>query len=375
MPQLTLVLLAAGNSSRFCKQIKKQWLWIGDQPLWHFVAKRFESFYPFVQIIIVGHPDELNYMKRFGEFSYVKGGESRQASIRNALEMAQSDYVLISDVARACIEKSLIERLIAHYKDAECIVPYIDVSDTVVYQEETIDRTHVKLIQTPQLSKREILDQVLRSDIEYTDESSAIHANGFKRFFVKGSQDAKKITRCDDLAMLACLKKAAKEQFFGYGYDVHPFVEGKQMVLCGVEIDADLGFLAHSDGDVALHALIDALLGAIGAGDIGELFPDSDERFKDISSLHLLEEVVGFIRRVGYEIVNVDITIMAEYPRISPYKDKMQVRISEALKIRRQRCNIKATTTEKLGFVGRKEGVAVSAVASLKYFDWGNETE
>ncbi len=375
MPQLTLILLAAGNSSRFCQQTKKQWLWIDDQPLWYFVAKRFESFYPFSQIIIVGHPDELNYMNRFGDFTYVRGGKSRQSSIQNALEVAQSDYLLISDVARACIEKSLIERLVAHYKEGDCIVPYIDVSDTVVYQEETIERSQVKLIQTPQLSKREILTQVLRTDIEYTDESSAIHAGGYKRFFVKGSLEAKKITRCDDLAMLACLKRATKEQFFGYGYDVHPFVEGKQMVLCGVEIASELGFLAHSDGDVALHALIDALLGAIGAGDIGELFPDSDERFKDISSLRLLEEVVGFIRRIGYEIVNVDITIMAEYPRISPYKDQMQEIVSEVLKIRKQRCNIKATTTEKLGFVGRKEGVAVSAVASLKYFDWGNEKE
>ena len=143
------------------------------------------------------------------------------------------------------------------------------------------------------------------------------------------------------------------------------------MVLCGVSIDdVDYGFKAHSDGDVAIHALIDAILGAAGAGDIGELFPDTDDSFKDIDSKILLEACVRRVNRYGFDIVNADITIIAQAPRLGAYKPRMKAKIAEILGIAPFRVNIKATTTEKLGFVGRKEGVAVMATANLKYFDW-----
>ncbi len=372
LPDLSLIILAAGNSTRFDYIVKKQWIRVEDDPLWLFLAKRFEKFYNFKEIIITSHPDELFYMKKFGKFNFIGGGDSRQESIKNALSLVTSPYVMITDVARACVEKSLVLDLIDNYNKADIITPYIGVSDTVIYESKTIDRDRVKLIQTPQLSKVDILKKALNSKTLYTDDSSAIRAIGGTTFYIKGSQNAKKITRFDDLEMLECLRAPTSDTFIGSGFDVHQFCNDKDMVLCGVKIDSKVGFLAHSDGDVALHALIDALLGAIGAGDIGELYPDSDKAYKDANSKEMLKNIVNFIHNVGYKIVNVDITIMAQTPKISPYKDEMQRVVAKILDISPIRCNIKATTTEKLGFVGRKEGVAVTAVASLKYINWGS---
>lgn len=142
------------------------------------------------------------------------------------------------------------------------------------------------------------------------------------------------------------------------------------MYLGGIQIDVEYGFKAHSDGDVLIHSLIDALLGACGAGDIGEFFPDTDEKYKNVDSKILLKDIIKFIYNVGYEIVNVDLTIIAQQPKINPYKLQIKSKIAELLNIEKQFVNIKATTAEKLGFIGRKEGVAVQSIATLKYYDW-----
>jgi 2-C-methyl-D-erythritol 4-phosphate cytidylyltransferase/2-C-methyl-D-erythritol 2,4-cyclodiphosphate synthase len=370
LPDLTLIILSAGNSTRFNQKVKKQWIRIEDDPLWLFVAKSFEKVAHFKEIIITASANELFYMQKHASYRFVEGGESRQASLKNALSFVKTEHVMVSDVARACIPSIMIEEMIRHRKEADIIVPYLEVSDTVVYAGATIDRDAVKLIQTPQLSKTAILQKALQQDRLFTDDSSAIKAMGGKLFYIKGSQKAKKITRYDDLDALACLKQASSDVFVGSGFDVHQFCENKKMVLAGVEIPYEKGFLAHSDGDVALHALIDALLGAIGAGDIGELYPDTDIAHKDADSKEMLAEVVAFITQVGFVINNVDITIMAQAPKISPFKERMREVVAEILGLAPIRVNIKATTTEKLGFVGRKEGVAVNAVASLKYRKW-----
>ena len=371
MPDLTLVILAAGNSTRFGSKTKKQWIRIEKEPLWLFVANKFKLFHEFKKIIITGSKQELFYMRNHASFTFVQGGESRQESIKNALKEVDSEYVLVTDVARACLPKDMVENIISHKNKADIIVPYIGVSDTVVYENETIDRDKVKLIQTPQLSKTSVLKKALSQKELYTDDSSAIKSIGGTVFYTKGSINAKKITRYDDLVSLACLRSSSRDIFVGTGFDVHQFCDNKKMFLGGVEIKTDnLGFKAHSDGDVALHALIDALLGGIGASDIGELYPDNDDQFKDIDSSIMLTEVSDFIRSVGYEINNVDITIMAQTPRISSYKEEMRNTIASILEIEPIFVNIKATTTEKLGFIGRKEGVAVEAIASLKYNNW-----
>ncbi len=372
MSDLTLILLAAGNSSRFKVPVKKQWLRIDHDPMWLFVTNSIVSLANFSNVIVVAHPDEVNAMKSMCDYTIVAGGETRQDSLRNALSHAATSHVLVSDVARSCISADLIQRLLAHHNDADCIVPALNVSDTIVYQNETINRDNVKRIQTPQLSKTDTLKKALETSQQFTDESSAMVASGATRFFVMGDNTADKITYTGDTASLNCLKSPSNVTFTGNGFDVHGFQEGKKMVLGGVEIESSFGFLAHSDGDVAIHALIDALLGAACLGDIGELFPDTDSIYKDADSKELLKRCVLKLHQFGFVVSHADITIIAQIPKVSPYKEQMRKVLSQLLGIPSSRLNIKATTTEHLGFIGRKEGVGVLATASLHYFDWKN---
>jgi len=350
---------------------KKQWLRTEHTPLWLFATNNIMKNINFKKIIIVCSKDEINYMKLFNnDFTFIIGGKSRQESLKNALVHVDSKNVLVSDVARVCIPADMLQRLTSNLDDSDITVPYLKVHDTVVYKNETINRDDVKLIQTPQCSKTNALKKALLNEKDFTDDSSAIKANGGKVKFVLGDKKANKLTTTDDMWIIKDLKQPSKDMFVGNGYDVHQFEENKQMVLGGVEIKDKRGFKAHSDGDVAIHALIDALLGAIGAGDIGELFPDTDDNFKNADSKELLKEVVKFIYSVGYEIVNCDITIMAQSPKLSTYKRLMRKTISDIVHVEPLHVNIKATTTEKLGFIGREEGVAVNATATLKYFNW-----
>ena len=371
MSDLTLILLAAGSSSRFEMNVKKQWLRIDHQPLWHFVAQKLENTKKFSKIIIVCTPDEIPFMQNYASYTFVAGGSTRQQSLKNALECVESEYVLVSDIARACVDEALLERIISARSKADCIVPYLSVTDTVVYEEQTIDRENVKRIQTPQLSKTSSLKAAFQTSKEFTDESSAIVANGGSRHFVLGDNDAHKITYIHDLNALPCLKSPSLDTLSGNGFDVHAFDSEGAMWLGGVHItESEVGFLAHSDGDVALHSLIDALLGAAGMGDIGMLFPDNDDAYKGIDSKELLHIVVTKLHNFGFVIVNADITIAAQKPRLGKYKLAMRQVIAKILKIDMSRVNVKATTTERLGFIGRAEGVAVISSANLKYFNW-----
>ncbi|MDX4035651.1 bifunctional 2-C-methyl-D-erythritol 4-phosphate cytidylyltransferase/2-C-methyl-D-erythritol 2,4-cyclodiphosphate synthase [Aliarcobacter skirrowii] len=371
MEDVTLVVLCAGNSTRFENVCKKQWLRVENEPLWLNVTSRLNSYSNFKKTIVVSHEDELRYMQNFNDdFLYVKGGETRQNSIKNVLNFVDTKYVMISDVARACISKDMIDRILELKDKATCVVPVLGVSDTVIYEKNTINRDEVKLIQTPQLSLTDVLKKALDTNIEFTDESSAIKNSGYEISYVKGCVKAKKLTFLDDLDEIPCLKSPSKNFFTGFGFDLHSFEDNKPMFLGGVELPYSYGFKAHSDGDVLIHSLIDALLGAIGAGDIGEFFPDTDERFKNIDSKKLLEYIVRFVKNVGYEIVNVDITIIAEQPKINPHKIEIKNSLSKLLNLPKQFINVKATTSEKIGSIGRKEGVVVQCVANVKYYEW-----
>ena len=373
MSKVTLIVLCAGTSSRFGLTAKKQWLRINNEPLWLNVTKRLKSYYNFEEILITSSKDELSYMENFSDdFKFIQGGDTRQKSILNALKNVNTEYVMVTDVARACIPKNVILDLINNKEKASCIVPIINVSDTVIYNEETINRDNVKLIQTPQLSNTKILKQALNTDIEYTDESSAIKSLNEPIHYINGSIESKKLTINSDIKQLPCLESPSKNFFTGFGIDIHQFENNKKMFLGGIEIQSDFGFKAHSDGDVLIHSVIDALLGACGAGDIGEFFPDTDEKYKGADSKVLLNHIVKFIYSVGYEIVNVDLTILAQKPKINPHKNEIKSKMAELLNIEKQFVNIKATTAEKMGFVGREEGVTVHSVATLKYYDWKN---
>lgn len=370
MSDITLVLLAAGNSSRFASSVKKQWLRSGDRPIWLHVAEHFSKAYTFDDIIIVSSATELNYMKHFASYTYIEGGESRQASLKNALGRVKTSHVLVSDVARCCVPASMIETIITQKDTASCVVPTLTVTDTLYLNQSPIDREKTRIIQTPQLSRTAVLAKALQSETLFTDDSSAIASLGEQVHFVQGSPLAHKLTTLEDLQKMVCLETPSSQTLTGFGIDTHPFVADKKMFLCGVEIDADYGFKAHSDGDVAIHALIDALLGAAGMGDIGELYPDTDSTYAGADSKILLRDTVKHLESFGFCIGNIDLTIVAETPKINPHKAPMREILSEILKIRPNFVNIKATTSEKLGFVGRKEGVTVHAVANLTYLNW-----
>ncbi len=372
MSDTSLILLGAGNSTRFESNAKKQWLYSGDIPLWLHVSEHFAKISNFAQIIIVSSCEDIALMKSFADYTYVKGGDSRQASLSNALQHVTSEYVLVSDIARCCVPGDMIERILAAKDKGSCIVPTLPVTDTLYLGDTPIDREQVKIIQTPQLSVTKTLKEALQTEQLFTDDSSAVASMGEKVHFVEGSVQAHKLTTIADLQKLSCLQEPSAKTLTGFGLDIHPFEENKEMFLCGVKIDIDYGFKAHSDGDVAIHALIDALLGAAGMGDIGELYPDTDESYAGVDSKKLLSDTVNKLKTHGYEIGNIDLTILAQAPKILPYKEEMRKTLASLLGIRQNFINIKATTAEKLGFVGRKEGVTVHAVANLTYFNWKN---
>jgi len=366
MKNVSLIILSAGNSTRFNYEVKKQWLRIDSKPLWLFVADRLNSFYKFSKTIITANPNEVKLYEKLSDYKIIPGDKERQYSLINAIKNVKTPYVMVTDVARPCIPKKIILELIENIKEFDCVVPFLKPVDTVVFEDKTIDRNRVKLIQTPQISKTEILKKALNTDKFFTDERAAIEAISGKIKYIEGSKESRKITYFKDLG-LPCLKPPSKNFFVGNGYDTHKFEENKKMILGGTLIDIDYGLKAHSDGDVVIHSLIDALLGGAGYGDIGEFFPDNDEKYKNISSIKLLEEIIQTLKKTGFEIVNADISIIAEKPKLKNYKTKIQRNLSKLLNAP---LNVKATTNEKMGFIGRGEGIAVISTATLKYKDW-----
>lgn len=409
--------------------VKKQWIRVNGKPLWLFVADSLNARYKFQKVIITANALEVAYMKRFCDYEIVCGGETRQKSLENALRCVDSEFVAVSDAARFGVDFEVLDRLFAVDLDTiDCVIPVLSVADTIFMESESenppsladsqssfspslaegargwvksqnssesncdspkssanlvrkyLNRNAIKLVQTPQISRVSVLQKALKLG-DFSDESSAINALGGRIATIKGSKTLDKITHFEDLKrILNCChyeqseeSNAQKSQnptqndiFIGYGFDTHRFCKGDEVVLCGVKIPCEFGIEAHSDGDVALHALMDALLGAVGAGDIGEWFPPNDAKFKGADSLELLGQIVDFVRSVGFEIINVDLMILAEIPKITPHKDKMIAILSTALNLPKNRINIKATTMEKMGFIGRKEGICAKAVASLK---------
>ena len=430
MKDISLILLAAGDSSRFELPVKKQWLRVGELPLWQYVAQNIARAHPFKKIVIAVNEEDVSYCERLYacslasargesaergtseykfqrkrggiecgtddlndaskprgaenfkaqvgcnadecgssnlEFHFAPGGANRQSSLKNALRLVESELVLVSDVARAQISPRTIDALIAASADADCVSPYLGVNDTTYLGEYIVDREELRLIQTPQLSRTTLLKKALDGSEIFTDDSAAVRSAGGRLEFIKGETSALKITRASDLAALN-LKPCSCDIFCGTGFDVHALEKGAGIVLGGVQIPCEFALIAHSDGDVAIHALIDAICGAAMLGDIGELFPDSDAKLKGADSKELLRKVMRHIRGYGYELVNADITIIAQRPKIGAYKAHMQEVLSEILNC--ARVNVKATTTEGLGFTGRSEGIAAQATVSLKFYDW-----
>ena len=372
MKKISLVVLSAGNSNRFKATFKKQWLRVGDIPLWLHATNNFKTYHNFAQIIVVGSLNEIKYMEKFndGSLTLIAGGNSRQKSIKNALSVNTSKYIMITDVARCCVPKYIFKKIIKNKKKADCIVPYVNINDSAVYNDKTITRENIKLIQTPQLSKAKTLIKALQNSVNFTDDRGAIENINGTIHFVKGSKKSSKLTFKNDISNIKCLKKPSKDIFTGTGLDIHQFEDNKKMVLGGVHIKSSFGFKAHSDGDVLIHSVIDALLGAIGADDIGEFFPDSNFKYKNADSRNLLKNISQFVSNVGFEIINIDTTIIAQKPKLSSYRQLIIQEISSILSLPKYKINIKATTGEYMGFIGRSEGICVQSIANVKYTRW-----
>ena len=310
----------------------------------------------------------------------VSGGAERQDSVRCGLDALPegADIVAIHDGARPLIRPEDIARVVTAAEEIGAAVIGTAMTDTVKQAvggrvETTLDRSMLWAVQTPQAFRVDLIREAhalaVRDGFVGTDDTVLLERLGKPVRVVEGSRDNIKVTHSEDLGraedLLARTKGERAMQRIGMGYDVHQLVEGRKLVLGGVEIPFEKGLLGHSDADVLSHVVIDALLGAAGAGDIGRLFPDTDAEYKDISSLVLLERTADVLRDRGATISNVDATVMAQRPKLAPHIAEMERNIARALGINPDLVSVKATTTEKLGFVGREEGIAAQAVAMV----------
>jgi 2-C-methyl-D-erythritol 4-phosphate cytidylyltransferase/2-C-methyl-D-erythritol 2,4-cyclodiphosphate synthase len=308
----------------------------------------------------------------------VEGGATRQASVRNglgALEPQAPDHVLIHDAVRPFVSPDIVGRVIEALAAAPGAIAGLPVADTLKRAgagsriTATVDRSGLWRAQTPQgfrfadiLAAHRAAAAAGREDL--TDDAAVAELAGLPVVLVPGSEANRKLTTAEDLLMAADTAAPADVRT-GTGFDVHRLVPGDHVWLCGIRIPHAQTLEGHSDADVALHALVDALLGAIGAGDIGQHFPDTDPCWKNAESRVFLAHALARVRARGGTIANVDITLLCEAPKIAPHRQAMRARIAELLEVDPSRVNVKATTTEGLGFTGRREGIAALATATV----------
>lgn len=309
----------------------------------------------------------------------VIGGTERHLSAVNGLESLsdfETDIVLIHDAARPFADRGMIEQIIAALADAAGAIPALPVSDTLKRVastddliEETVDRAGLWRAQTPQGFRfKAILKAHGQRDSDLpTDDAAVMEEAGMVVCVVDGDERNIKVTTEADFDRAEqILEKHQMQTRVGTGFDVHKLGPGDGVTLCGIMVPCDMSLIGHSDADVALHALTDALLGAIGCGDIGLHFPPSNPKWKGAASHIFVEAAAANIREAGGSIINVDVTIIGERPKIGPHRDEMRMKVAEFLDIPLDRVNIKATTTERLGFTGRGEGLAAQAIASVE---------
>lgn len=380
-----VVLAAGGSGSRMNLNENKIFLPAGGKSVLLRSMLLFDGLID--SMVIVCRPEDEEKISCIAScsgvsypFSLVFGGDTRQHSVLNGLNSLQAesgDIVLIHDAARCLTPYTVIRDVLESCIRFGSGVAAVPAVNTMKYADSnrmvirTADRTDLYEIQTPQGFCYDTLISAYRKaeadGFQATDDASLMEHAGFPVRLVNGSKINIKITQKEDLIMMnAVLQQNLPLLRVGLGYDVHRLTENRKLILCGVEIPHTLGLLGHSDADVALHALMDALLGAASLGDIGIHFPDTSVKYKDISSLFLLREVIGKVRKSGFEFVNADITISAQKPKLAPYIPMMKQKVSETLSCDPMQINIKATTTEKLGFEGREEGISAQAVCLLQ---------
>lgn len=385
MPSAAVIIPAAGSGTRMGLGHPKQYHHLAGVPILIHTIRAFVAT-PSIQRIVVAVPPELiadsrrlltEYHLNSDAITVTGGGRRRQDSVWAGLQCLNDDIdvVLVHDGARPLITPELIQRCLEAAWEHGAAIAAIPVKDTLKQSRPdqtiacTIDRKDLWQAQTPQAARFSLLKQAYATlaDKDVTDEAALLELAGIAVTLIEGDETNIKITRPMDLILAEKIMQPSPPTTMriGHGYDAHRLVPDRDLILAGVKIPHNLGLAGHSDADVITHALCDAVLGALAAGDIGRHFPDSDERFKDIYSISLLEQVMQFVFAKGLAIANADITVICQAPKLAPYMDLMQTTLSTACKVDRTQINIKATTTEKMGFTGREEGISCHAVILL----------
>lgn len=392
MEGLSVIIAAAGMGKRLGLGYNKNYACIGGLPILVRNLDQVARVPAVQQVLVVVAPGEVSQardlLNRYGpeffpalHWEIVTGGKERQDSVQNAMKQLpeETQWVAVHDGARPFATPELFSRVWAAARVSGAAIAAVPCKDTIKVDNGegsvrcTPDRNHLWAVQTPQIFSVPLLQRafayVAEQDLAVTDDASMVEALGHPVTLVPGSYDNRKITTPEDLAwaegLLADKEAHAMKFRVGSGYDVHCLVENRPLILCGVTVPYEKGLLGHSDADVALHALMDALLGAAGIGDIGHLFPDKDPAYEGADSRKLLSAVVDRLHKAGWQVNNVDVTIIAQRPKLAPFEPAMKAHVMADLNLPEDAVNIKATTTEKLGFTGRGEGIAAEAVASL----------
>ncbi len=367
------LILCGGSGVRMGAKGNKTLLSVGGMPAAARCVQAFRGLVDEIVLVVRAGEEDLFAAALAGHGlsadKIVPGGSDRQESaLRGLMALSPAcEAVLIHDGARPFVSRETILRVLSGVEKNGSAVAAVPARDTIKIADaagrvtETPDRALLFHAQTPQgFLKKDLLSAHARAAARYTDDAALMEAAGFPVHLVMGNQENIKLTSPEDLRM-----NTSPTPRLGMGYDAHRLTENRELWLCGVKIPCDRGLLGHSDADVALHALMDALLGAAALGDIGRHFPDSAEEYRGISSMVLLKKVAELLAAQHFSIGNVDITIIAQAPRLAPYMEDMRHAVAEGLGIPASRVSVKATTTERMGFEGRQEGISAQAAAIL----------
>ncbi|HEX4535263.1 MAG TPA: bifunctional 2-C-methyl-D-erythritol 4-phosphate cytidylyltransferase/2-C-methyl-D-erythritol 2,4-cyclodiphosphate synthase [Rhizomicrobium sp.] len=378
MGGIAALIVAAGRGERAGTGAPKQYRPLAGRSILRRAVEAFER-HPDISMVqvVIGASDHEDYQaatKGLDLLPTLAGGHSRQHSVLHglqALTTKRPEFVLIHDAARPLVSRALIDRVIGALPDADAAVPLLPVSDTLKKQIDgkwtTVPRDGLNRAQTPQGFR---FDAIVKAHREFagrdvTDDMALAELAGLKIVGVAGEENNMKITTPDDFARAEALLGGGETRT-GFGFDAHRFAAGDHIWLCGVKLPHDKSLEGHSDADVGLHALTDAILGTIGAGDIGQHFSPDDERWRGASSDKFLAHAAKLVSEAGGAIVHCDVTLICERPKIAPHREAMRARIAEILGLDVSRVSVKATTTEGMGFAGRGEGLAAQAIATIR---------
>ncbi len=381
MASVYALVVAAGRGSRFGGDLPKQYLPLGGQMVLRHAVVALARHDRVANVLVAIRPEDRPLFDRavlgLQILPPVSGGATRQDSVRlglEALAIHRPEYVLIHDGARPFPDPGLIDRVIDGLDRAPAAIPCLPLRDTIKRADGaaiwgTIDRSDLWRAQTPQGFRFDAILAAHRAAAghAFTDDSAVAEAAGLVPVLVEGGEGNLKVTTAEDLIAAERLIAARQGDFrVGQGFDVHAFGPGGKLVICGVEIPHAAGLVGHSDADVGLHALTDAVLGAIAAGDIGMHFPPGNPEWRGAASDQFLRHAADLVQARGGTIAAVDVTIICERPKIGPYRAAMVERIATILGILPNHVSVKATTTDRLGFAGRGEGIAAQAVATVR---------